>query len=62
MITKKELNKYIEAYSKGHPLISDEEYDALVEEYVKLHGEESRPFTRAKQSDAINDIVGTLPK
>lgn len=62
MITKKELNKYIEAYSKGHPLISDEEYDRLLEEYVAANGEEARPFTRAKQSDVINDIVGTLPK
>lgn len=62
MITKKELNKYIETYSKGHPLISDEEYDMLLEEYVAANGEEARPFTRAKQSDAINDIVGTLSK
>ena len=62
MITKKELNKYTEAYSKGDPLISDEEYDRLLEEYVAANGEESRPFTRAKQSDAINDIVGTLSK
>ena len=62
MVTKEQLDEYTKAYMEGHSLISDEEYDALVEEYVNLHGEESRPFTRAKQSDAINDIVGTLPK
>lgn len=62
MVTKEQLDEYTKAYTEGHSLISDEEYDALVEEYVNLHGEESRPFTRAKQSDAINDIVGTLSK
>lgn len=62
MITKEELNRYIEAYSKGQPLISDEEYDRLLEEYVSANGEESRPFTRVKQSTAINDIVGSLGK
>lgn len=62
MVTKEQLDEYTKAYMEGHSLISDEEYDALVEEYVNLHGEESRPFTRAKQSDAINDIVGTLSK
>lgn len=62
MVTKEQLDEYTKAYTEGHSLISDEEYDVLVEEYVNLHGEESRPFTRAKQSDAINDIVGTLSK
>lgn len=61
-ITKEELDKYIEAYMRGESLITDEEYDMLVEEYVKEHGEESRPFNRQKQSAAINDIVGTLSK
>ena len=62
MITHEELVKYQIAYSKGNPLISDEEYDVLLEEYLSEHGEENRPFLRAKQSDSINDIVGTLPK
>ena len=62
MVTKEQLDEYTKAYMEGHSLISDEEYDALVEEYVAANGEESRPFTRAKQSDAINNIVGTLPK
>lgn len=61
-ITKAELDKYIKAYSEGNPLISDEEYDILMEEYVKENGEESRPFYRQKQSDSINTLVGTLPK
>lgn len=61
-VTKEELDKYIEAYSHGTPLISDEEYDVLMEEYVKEHGEQARPFTRQKQSTAVNDIVGTLTK
>lgn len=50
------------AWSNGKPEISDSMYDQLVEELVTLEGEESRPFTRNKQSSAVNDIVGTLPK
>lgn len=61
-ITKEQLDHYIEMYHKGSPLISDEEYDVLLEQYVKEHGESSRPFTRQKQSNAVNDIVGTLTK
>lgn len=61
-ITKEQLDKYVDAYAHGTPLISDEEYDLLLEEYVKEHGESSRPFTRQKQSSAVNDIVGTLTK
>lgn len=62
MVTKEQLDEYTKAYMEGHSLISDEEYDALVEEYVRANGEESRPFTRSKQSSAINNIVGTLSK
>lgn len=62
MITKEQLDEYIRLYSLGTPAISDEEYDALLEEYVSVNGENSRPFTRAKQSTAINDIVGSLMK
>ena len=61
-ITKAELDKYIKAYSEGHPLISDAMYDELLEEYLREHGESNRPFTRQKQSDYVNDIVGTLEK
>ena len=61
-ITKEELDKYIKAYSEGKPLISDEEYDVLLEEYLKEHGESKRPFLRQQQSSAVNDVVGTLPK
>lgn len=62
MVTKEELDKLCKAYSEGHPLIDDAEYDALVEEYVKQNGESARPFNRQKQSSAVNEIVGTLPK
>ena len=62
MVTKEQLDEYIKAYQEGHSLISDEEYDALLEEYLDEHGEENRPFLRSKQSDNVNDIVGTLPK
>lgn len=61
-VTKQQLDEYIKAYSEGHPLISDEAYDVMLEEYLKEHPEASRPFTRNKQSSAVNDIVGTLPK
>ena len=61
-VTKEELEKYQQAYSRGSSLIPDDQYDLLVEEYVREHGESNRPFTRQKQSDAVNDIVGTLEK
>lgn len=61
-ITKEQLDDLIAAYAKGEPKISDEEYDKLMEEYIAENGEESRPFNRNKQSSAVNDIVGTLPK
>lgn len=62
MVTKEELEKYQRAYSQGRPLITDEEYDRLLEEYVRANGENARPFNRQKQSGNVNDIVGTLPK
>jgi DNA ligase (NAD+) len=62
VVTKEELERYQIVYSRGNPLISDEEYDALLEEYLKENGEENRPFLRAQQSDDVNDIVGTLTK
>ena len=62
MITKEELDRYLEAYNRGEPLISDEEYDRLLEEYLVQHGESNRPFLRQQQSDNVNDIVGTLSK
>lgn len=62
MITREELDMYTKAYSQGNSLISDEEFDKLLEEYVSKNGEEARPFTRNKQSAAVNDVVGTLSK
>ena len=61
-VTKEELEKYNAAYMQGHPLISDEEYDALQEAYVKEHGESSRLYTRSAQTETVSDLVGTLPK
>jgi NAD-dependent DNA ligase len=62
-ITKEKLDEYTKAYSQGKPEISDEEFDQLLEEYLDEHGgESSRPFLRSKQSSAVQEIVGTLPK
>lgn len=61
-VTKEEIDKYLKAYESGNPLISDEEYDMLLEQYIAEHGESARPYTRQKQSNAVNDIVGTLTK
>lgn len=62
MITKAELDKYQKAYSEGHAIITDEEYDNLLEEYLNQVGESNRPFLRQKQSGDVNDIVGSLSK
>ena len=61
-VTKEQLDEYIKAYQQGSELISDSAYDQLLEEYLKEHPEEQRPFTRNKQSDDVNDVVGTLEK
>lgn len=61
-ITKEQLDEYIKLYQEGRPAISDEEYDDLLEEYLKEHGESNRPFSRQKQTSAVNFLVGTLPK
>ena len=61
-ITKEQLDEYIKHYMEGHPDISDEEYDRLLEEYLKENGEDKRPYLRQKQTDAINGLVCTLPK
>lgn len=62
MVTKEQLEEYQKAYSQGKSLISDEEYDQLLEEYLNKNGENNRPFMRNKQSAAVNDVVGTIPK
>jgi DNA ligase (NAD+) len=63
MLTKEELEEIIRKYNQGLDTgYTDEEYDALLEEYLKTYGESNRPFNRNKQSDSVNDIVGTLPK
>ena len=61
-VTREYLDELTKMYHQGKPMISDEEYDRLLEEYVSKHGEENRPFLRVKQSDDVNNIVGTLPK
>ena len=61
-ITKKDIDRYIDAYSRGESLITDEAYDILLEEYLDEHGESNRPFLRQQQSSSVNDVVGTLPK
>jgi DNA ligase (NAD+) len=62
MITEQQLKEYIDAYNRGEPLISDEEYDRLLEEYLKVNGEDKRPYLRQKQSGVVNGLVGTLGK
>ena len=64
MWTPEELKEIIDKYNRGEDTgYTDEEYDRLLEEYLKYHGGESaRPYTRNKQTDAVNDLVCTLPK
>lgn len=62
MITKEQLDEYIRAYSQGKSLISDEEYDRLLEEYLRENGEDKRPFLRQKQTESVKNLVGTLKK
>ena len=64
MLTKEQLDEIIAKYNRGEDTgYTDEEYDALLEEYLKANGGESaRPFNRQNQSAGVNAIVGTLPK
>ena len=62
MITEQQLKEYIDAYNRGEPLISDEEYDRLLEEYLKVNGEDKRPYLRVKKSDVVNGFTQTLSK
>ena len=56
------IDQSLKAWEKGLPIITDYQYDVILEEYLKRKGESSRPYLRAKQSDDVNDIVGTLSK
>lgn len=38
-VTKEQLDEYLRLYQLGTPVISDEEYDVLLEEFLKEHGE-----------------------
>lgn len=60
---RKILNEYTMAWAHGEPLISDIEYDKVLEELVELEGEQARPFTRVKKPDGIVDTPNqTLSK
>lgn len=60
---KQKIHEANEKYLKGEDTgLSDPQYDSLVEQLVDLEGEEARPYSRTKQSDNINDIVGTITK
>ena len=62
MVTKEELKRLIDSYNRGESLVEDEVYDQMLEEYLKEHGEEARPYLRSKQTDVVNNLVCTLPK
>ena len=62
MVTKEQLDEYLKLYQLGKPAITDEEYDILLEQYLKEHGEAARPFLRQSQTESVSDIVGTLTK
>ena len=63
MVTKEQLDAYTKAWSQGNPQIDDSTYDELLEEYVKEHGEEARPFMRVKKPNGIADTPNqTLSK
>ena len=58
MWTPEELKEIIEKYNRGEDTgIDDSTYDRLLEEYLKVHGENARPYTRNKQTDAVNNLV-----
>lgn len=60
---RKKIHEANEKYMQGIDTgLSDPEYDSLVEQLVDLEGEEARPYSRTKQTDNINDIVGTITK
>lgn len=59
---KNKIDEAIKAYSEGNEIMSDEEYDNLLEEYLNKTSEDNRPFLRQQQSTSINDVVGTLSK
>lgn len=62
-VTKELLDNLTTLWSRGKPLLTDDDYDALVEEYVKEHGEEARPFMRVKKPGGIADTPNqTLSK
>lgn len=61
-ITKAYIDELIKAYNEGHPLISDEEYDSILETYLAQNKDAVRPFSRTQQTDIINELVCTLPK
>lgn len=57
------LDRLIKSYSSGDNDITDEAYDALLEEYLKEHGGESaRPYNNMTQTQSVNKLVCTLPK
>ena len=61
-ISKEELDRIISLYNQGLDTgYTDEEYDRLLEDYLKEHGGESaRPYNNMSQTKSVNRLVGTL--
>lgn len=61
-ISKETLSKLINSYNVGFSDITDSSYDRLLEEYLKVNGEDKRPYLRVKKSDVVNGFTQTLSK
>lgn len=60
--SKELIDHLTESYSHGNPDITDEGFDLILEDYIAINGENSRPF-RQNKGETLNSIdTWTLPK